>query len=211
MPFPSFFMYKLFPMVRNYARFGIIVMLSISVLAGIGLKHILERMKTRWKKVAFTTLAVSIIFFEFAHLPDFQFRDVVRDVPPEYVWLSKQSGDFSIVEYPLLKGNAIDNRYLFYQRIHRKKMINGAWIGTPAYKFKQKIRRIQDPQTPGILSYLEAKYVIIHKDELLKSEDLDIIGVMPDLSKQSGLRVVTRFEDVDVYEVIAKPIKPKFE
>ena len=45
--FPSFFMYKILPMFRAYARFGILVMLSISVLAGIGFMRLVSTKKNK--------------------------------------------------------------------------------------------------------------------------------------------------------------------
>lgn len=214
--FPSFFMYKILPMFRAYARFGVLVMLCVSVLAGFGLKYILERIRTTKKRFAFTALVSCLILFEFTNIPPFHVTDISKP-PLVYQWIKEQKGDFAIVEYPLGESvgpgeSAIPNDYLFYQRVHQKKMINGAQIGTYAYKVKQKISKIMAPQIPGILSWLGARYVIVHLDRYKTSEDLDameVLGEVPDLSKQKGLKFVKRFNSVEVYEVIAKPKKPE--
>jgi hypothetical protein len=214
--FPSFFLYKVLPMFRACARFGILVMLCVSVLAGFGLKYILERIKTHQKRFAFTTLITCLILFEFTNIPPFRTFDISKS-PEVYIWLSKQKGDFAIVEYPLGEtvgpGEAdMPYDYLFYQRVHQKKLINGAKIGTYAYKIKQKINKIMSPETPGILKWLGAKYTIIHLDKYKTSEDseaMEIIGEVPDLRKQVGLKFVKKFDDVEVYEVVAIPIEPK--
>lgn len=216
--FPSFFMYKLLPMFRAYARFGVLVMLCVSVLAGFGLKYVLEKFKTPKKRFIFTTLITCLVLFEFTNIPPFHVTDIGKP-PLVYQWLKEQKGDFAIVEYPLGEtvgpGEAnMPNDYLFYQRVHQKKLINGAQIGTYAYKVKQKINKIMAPETPGILRWLGAKYVVVHLDRYktaADSEAMDILGETPDLSKQRGLKLVKKFGDVEVYEVMAQPIEPKVD
>jgi len=38
-----------------------------------------------------------------------------------------------------------------------------------------------------------------------------VIGEVPDVSKQKGLRLVRTFEESLVYEVVAEPVRPKAE
>ena len=97
---PSFFMYKILPMFRAYCRFGIVVMLAVAVLAGYGLKFILERFKTQKAKIAITCLFAGLVLFEFWNWPPYKVIDVSK-VPPVYYWLKEQPGDFVIAEYPL--------------------------------------------------------------------------------------------------------------
>ncbi len=210
--FPSFFMYKVLPMFRCYARFGAVVMLAVSVLAGFGLKYILEKIKTSKKRFALTTLITCLILFEFTNIPPFHTTDVSYS-SQVYQWLSDQPGDFAVAEYPFGQVS-IHKDYLFYQRVHQKRLINGAWQGTYAFKVRQKIVNILDPQTPGILSYLGAKYVLVHLDKYLDAREgqgVDIIGEVPDLSRQLGLKLLKKFDNVEVYKVKAKPIEPQVE
>ncbi|HEA46989.1 MAG TPA: hypothetical protein ENH97_01080 [bacterium] len=201
--FPSYFMYKVIPMVRVLARFGIVVLLSVSVLAGIALTSILQRISTPKKKGIFLTFIMLLVFFEFTNIPPFRTTDV-SIVPPVYKWLAKQPGDFIIAEYPL----ETDSRYLFYQRIHQKRLINGAPPGSQADRICQEIKNILDLKTPGILRHLGAKYVIFHSGKYAKSSEVEIIGQVPDIKKQPGLKLVKTFPETKVYEVIALPIKP---
>ncbi len=204
--FPSYFMYKILPMFRCYARFGIVVMLCVSVLAGIGLAFILEKIRNTKKRRIFLSVVLLLVFIEFASTLPAPMVNAV-DPPPVYEWLSKQEGDFTIVEYPL----ETDYEYLFWQRIHQKRLVNGAQPGTYADEVRKEIVDILKPKTPGILSYLGARYVIFHPDKYLKSEDVPVIGEVPDVGKQKGLKLVKTFEEARVYEVIAEPIKPKAE
>ncbi|MCX5694956.1 MAG: hypothetical protein NT014_07585 [Candidatus Omnitrophica bacterium] len=97
---PSFFIYKIIPMFRAYCRFGIVVMLAVAVLAGFGLKIILEGFKTRKTRIAITVLFCSLALFEFWNWPPYKVIDVSR-APGVYYWLKRQPADTVIAEYPL--------------------------------------------------------------------------------------------------------------
>ncbi len=204
--FPSYFMYKILPMFRCYARFGIVVMLCVSVLAGIGLASILQKIKNAKKRRVFFATVLLLVFIEFAPTLPAPMVNAVNP-PPVYEWLAKQKGDFTIAEYPI----ETDYEYSFWQRIHQKRLVNGAQPGTYADEVRKEIVDILKPETPGILKYLGAKYVILHPDKYLKSEDVPIIGEVPDVSKQGGLKLVRTFEEARVYEVTAVPQRPKVE
>ncbi len=96
-PFPSYFMHKILPMVRVYARFGIVVMLAVAVLAGIGLSDILKKIGKRKWRIGFSGLVIVLVLFEFWNWPPFRVTDVSR-TPPVYEWLAKQPGHFTIAE-----------------------------------------------------------------------------------------------------------------
>lgn len=191
-------------MFRIYARFGILVMLSVSVLAGIGLAGILQKMRSFKKRGVLLALIVLLICFEFA--PTFPAPMInAVDPPPVYEWLARQTGDFTIAEYPLEN----DSEYFFWQRVHQKRLVNGALPGTRADKVRKKIIDILDPKTPGILRYLGAKYVIFHPGKYARSDEVEIIGEIPDIKKQPGLKLIKSFPKAEVYEVTAPPIKPE--
>jgi len=203
-PFPSYFMYKILPMVRVYARFGIVVMLAVAVLAGIGLSDILKKIGKRKWRIVFSGLVIMLVLFEFWNWPPFRVTDVSR-TPPVYAWLAKQPGDFTIAEYPL--SNNYD--YLFWQRIHQKPLVNGAATGTYADEVRKEIVDITNPKTPGILRWLGTKYVIFHPGKYLREDEATaVIGEIPDVSHVPGLRFVRDFGKVKVYKVVAKDIKP---
>jgi hypothetical protein len=209
--FPSFFMYNIFPMFRAYARFGLLVIISVSILAGIGIKYILDRIKHPKKKIVFVTLTSFLILFEFNNIPPFHVTDITH--PPEvYKWLTKQKGDFLIVEYPIgevMEGETyVEMDYLFYQRIHQKKIVNGAIPGTEACKVIQKTAKITDVDTPHLLKDLGVKYAIVHLARYKEGNDekaVDVVGEIPDLSKMRGLRLVEKFDDDEVYEIVTNP------
>ena len=222
---PSFFLYKIAPMFRAYCRFGIVVMLAVAVLAGYGLKFILERFKSRKAKAAVTALFCALVLFEFWNYPPFKVIDLSK-VPAVYYWLKDEPKDIVIAEYPL-DADSPSELYKFFQTVHEKKIINGTIPGTYANKVAQAIKRLSSPQTASVLKWMGVKYAIVHKDEYLKTdliedrEDLEGIYQSPDLKfvksfspqecPQKGIMCAQKTGVIDVYEVAAEPIEPKVE
>lgn len=205
---PSFFMYKIFPMGRAYCRFGIVVMLAVSVLAGFGLKFILERFKSNKTKVIFASLACGLVLFEFLNFPPFKVIDLTK-YPKVYDWLKQQKGDFAIAEYPL--DTASPNEYYkFCQTIHEKKIINGTMPGTYANKVAKTMWELSEPRTAGILSWMKLKYVLVHLGSYEKDNNVEIATELQKIKtrKIEGLKFIRSFENVDVYEITARPKEP---
>jgi hypothetical protein len=204
---PSYLFYKFLPMFRAYARFGILVSLSVAVLAGFGLKYTLERIKTKEKRRFFTGFMVLAILFEFTNMPPLRVADISK-VPSVYQWLGEQKGDLIIAEYPMAmvsQGEAWENYdYLFYQTRHQKRLVNGAMAGTEAFEIKNKILKINAPATIMILKKLGVKYVIMHTD-LYKEGDygdaVDVVGEVPRLEPAAGWNLIKTFDTVDVYDI----------
>jgi hypothetical protein len=207
LPMPSFFMYKILPMFRAYARFGAIVMLAVSVLAGFGLKFILDKQKSKARRYLIAGMFCALVLFEFNNMPPLRVTDVSK-APDVYKWLSKQPGDLVIAEYPM--SSYLEHLdYGFNQRYHLKKMINGAIPGAPGWELKKKIAKISSSETAGILKFIGVKYVILHLNRYRSGEDkdaVDIIGEIPDLKNNPDFKLAIEFPDEQVFEVIAKPI-----
>ncbi len=220
---PPFFMYKLLPIIRAYCRFGIVVMLAISVLAGFGLKFVLERIKTKNAKIATIALFFGLVLFEFWNYPPFKVIDVSR-APEAYYWLKGVPGDFTIAEYPL-DTHGSNVMFMFYQTTHEKKIINGTIPGSYANSVTKTITRLSGPKTAGILKWMGVKYVLVHKQDYIETglvedkADLDMIPKTPGLKfiksfplqecPQRDILCVQKTGEVDVYEVVAAtPIEP---
>ena len=219
---PSFFMYKILPMFRAYCRFGIVVMLAVAVLAGFGLKFILERFKSQKTKVVVTALFYGLVLFEFWNWPPYKVIDLSR-VPAVYYWIKEQPKDIVIADYPL-DTDSPNELYKFFQTVHEKKIINGTIPGTHANKVAQEIRRLSQPKTASILKWMGVKYVVVHKDDYLKTDLIEDKEDMERIPQNQGLKFVKSFPPqecpdpelmcvqktgaIDVYEVIAQPLEP---
>lgn len=198
----SYLLYQFTQSFRVMARFDVLVMLSVAVLAGAGAKHLMQQHR-RW--VALSVIML-IVLFEYAPIPSniaeikrpeqhfpfdqhsYSFHTTKIEIPSVYSWLAEQEGDFVVVEYPLVtapsKEEIVHYRYQFYQRIHKKRLINGAPMGVT-----DAIRDLSDPATTDRLRELGVRYLIVHEN----------LGVAGDVTP--GLKLVKSFEDARVYEV----------
>ena len=222
---PSFFMYKILPVFRAYCRFGIVVMLSVAVLAGFGLKFILEKFKTQKSKVAIACLFSGLVLFEFWNWPPYKVIDFSK-VPAVYYWLKEEPGDFSIAEYPL-DADSPNEMYKFYQTKHEKKIINGTIPGTHANKVAQTIRKLSQPQTSQVLKWMGVKYALVHRQDYIDTGLVDDSEELNKIPQNSRLKFIKSFSSqecpkkdimcvkktgqIDVYEVEALPIKPNIK
>lgn len=220
---PSFFMYKMVPLFRAYCRFGIVVMLTVAVLAGFGLKFILGKLKKRYARVLLTCLFSGFVLFEFWNWPAYKLINVSSG-PAVYSWFRSLPEDFTIAEYPLDE-DGVNEMYKFYQTMHEKKIINGTTPGTNENKITKAIVKLSKPKTAGILKWMGVKYVLVHKEDYLGSELMEDREELNSIPLSNGLRFVKSFppEDcpskdimcvrrigqIDVYEVIASVLRPE--
>jgi len=222
---PSFFMYKLLPMIRAYCRFGAVVMLAVSVLAGFGLKFILEKYKIRKAKITVAALFYLLILFEFWSYPPFKVLDVSR-IPAVYYWVKEQPPKTVIAEYPLdLKGP--NELRKLYQTKHEKRMINATIPGTFAHKRSEAITELSVKHTAGVLKWMGVDYVLVHKNKYLDTGLLKDVEELDRIPSNPGLRLIGSFPGqkcpssvipciaesgpIDIYEVIAEPIQATLE
>jgi len=188
---PSFFMYKILPMIRAYCRFGIVVMLAVAILAGFGLKEIISKLKTQNSKLAAAILSCGLILFEFWNYPPFKLIDVSK-VPPVYYWIKNQPGDFAIAEYPL-DADSPNELYKLYQTKHEKKIINGTTPGTDANKVAQGIVRLSETATVVKLKEMGVKYALVHYDGYLQTDLLEEKEELGRIPKNPSLKLVKSF------------------
>jgi len=219
---PSFFMYKVLPMFRAYCRFGSVLMLSIAVLAGFGLKFFLERFKSRKIKIVFAVLFCGLVLFEFWNWPPYKVIDVSK-VPEVYYWIKSQPGDFVIAEYPL-DCNGNNEMYKFYQTVHQRKMVNGTAPGTYPNKIANTLKQLSDPKTAGVLKWLGVKYVIVHREDYLNTEIINEMDEINKISVNPKFKLVKSFKAqvcpdenmmcvqktgaIDLYLLEASPVEP---
>lgn len=214
---PSFFLHKIMPMFRAYCRFGIILMLAVAALAGFGLKFVLEKFKSQKTKIAIASFLCGLVIFEFWNYPPLKVINV-SGVPAVYYWIKEQPQDFVIADYPLDTDTSNDT-YKFYQTKHGKKNINGTFPGSYANKVIKTIIKLSLPNTASVLKWLGVKYVLVHKEDYLKTGLVEQIEELNEISKNPGLKLIKTFPPehcsqgiictketgpIDVYEVVTK-------
>lgn len=169
-PLVSYFMYKIAPMFRVYSRFGILANVFMACAAAVALAELSQKM-TKIRYYLLLAVFLPVLIFEYWSIPPYQAHAI--DSPPAvYQWLAREPGDFIIAEYPMMEyDEAAFYTYLFWQRIHQKRMVNGAGPENPkAWDFYQKVNDLSTPDTPRLLKSVGVKYIIVHKQMYREGE-----------------------------------------
>lgn len=180
-PLPYKFFYETVPIfgsMRVPSRFGIIVMLSLSVLAGYGLAKLLRGLNTN-KKIIISSLFTLFIILESLYIPlGVPTIQTGEDIPEIYRWLGQEEGEFAVVELPTgyftPDGNNLhyDTKYMYFSTYHWKKLVNGYSGFFPPY-YIELLHHLQSFPSDESITRLEdvgVRYVIIHSAEIKENE-----------------------------------------
>ncbi len=201
-PFPVWFWYKFLPL-RASVRFGVLVLLSVAVLAAAGLSSLLERLKTPAGRWLVTGLISLLILFEFWSVPPFT---RLYPAPKVYDWLAAQPNGI-VASYPWTY--ELDR---LYQPVY-KKPLAGHPAGSGASQslvtlMRTVVGNLHEANTPAKLAGLGVKYVLWHTR--------DPYGPIPPVwagnfsqpllgDNVPGLRLLETSDVAQVYEVVAPP------
>lgn len=179
MPYYYFFKYVPgFDSMRVPSRLNIIVMLSLSVLAGYGLNKLIKT-KNKSKKILISSLFVIIVISESLYIPlGVAITPTGEEIPDVYKWLSNETGDFAIVELPTgyftTTGNNLhyDTKYMYYSTYHWKKLVNGySGFFPPKYiEILDELQTFPSNESINVLKSLEVEYIIIHSNEFAEDK-----------------------------------------
>jgi hypothetical protein len=151
--------------IRVPARYGIFVIFCLIVLAAYGLKNVLQAIRKKEIKIAFSIGLIVFLNLEYLAIPhQIKIIPVSHDVPPTYAWIKNKPGDFAVVELPFFKKVDHEAKYMYLSLYHGKRMINGYSGFIPLSTFY--IRRVFDgfpsQASLDILKALNIKYAIVH-------------------------------------------------
>ena len=205
-----------FKSMRVPSRFGLVVTLSLILLAAYGFAEVTsiinEKFKlSKWVKYGLVAGAVGAVFmtqitWPFMLSPEIP---VASTVPPVYKWLAKRPGKV-ILELPSVEvsGDAIvggwgrDVRYLFFSTFHWSRLVNG-YSGYSPPEYSQIIDATTGfPDIKGIavLRRLGVDYLIYHTDG-----DNKLSGLLIRRARGlPGLRKTRRLGDDIVFELASK-------
>jgi hypothetical protein len=210
-PLPYMLLYRLAPVVRiarSIARFDVMVMLNLSVLAALGLAWIIKRFGQR--PAAIGAIAIAIVCFEFWSAP-YPFSP--PDTPAFYEQLAGEEGEFAVLNLPM---NWDRPGYLLYQTVHQKPL-TVAYISrndprTLIYRAPvlQEFRHLgadiltDDPGALGssVLSWLDVRYVILDRYKMPGGLEREFTTALTqDIFE--GVAPVYEDERLTVYQVAA--------
>jgi hypothetical protein len=218
-PLPYALLHQTIPLLRisrSVSRFDVVVMLSLGVLAAIGLYWLLCRFQeagynrsVRWLA---TLAAVGLVGLEFWVAP---YPMSVPETQPFHYWLAQEPGSFSVLDIPLDWDRPAN---LLYQTVHERPTVSGYTSRTnpmsPAGRTPvlQTFRYLGpdinegDPRALAatVLTDLDVGYVIVHKSDLPPGDYREITLALAD-EVFNGWPVV---EDNDWLKVLQVPRLP---
>jgi hypothetical protein len=171
---PSAFLYRVVPMFRSYARFGVVVQLMAALLAGIGVDS-LRRAGTRRAQIVCVALVV-LAAGEYAASPSALWRDVLPTTA--HRWVMRQPGRVRVLDCTPLDPESESIQWLTGDRV---TLLGGSIGGCSDANLSRKLA------TNGYT------HLLVRRDT---ADGRSLGGPAPD-----GLRVAARFDDGEVFTV----------
>ena len=181
---PSYYLSFAFPGFREYGRMIMFSHVFLVTAACLGMQRVTRGLRPRIKLLV-VCLLCGASMGEYVIVPPFRTIHTGR-VPEVYAWLAAQEKGGAVIECPMYPG--IDERhyrYLFYQRIHRKKMLNGAAQGSFEEAVLRKLKDINNPSVQGALHYFGVRMAVVHQDAF----NAPVPVSLPLLTKAQGIEV----------------------
>jgi hypothetical protein len=184
-------------------------MFCVAVLAGYGVAFLLSRIRVPGNRILLVAVLCAVVLLEFTIVPPFRSLDT-KATTDYYRWLEERPKGSVAAIYPMFQLNDFSNyEYLFQQRLHGKRLINGAGEDGEAQRYRESILDVAHPATPGLLKKLGADYVMVIPDNYLDFAAPHPNYVFPikvkGLELPEGLRKVEEFPGCIVYRVTATP------
>jgi hypothetical protein len=172
--------------LRSPARFGVLVLLSVSVLAAIGLKRIFGEGSPRKRAIAFG-LAVVMCAAEYCSVP-LGTRAPDMTPHPAYRWLARLPAQTVVLELPTPNPSALwlhETTYQYNSTYHWRRLVNGYSGFAPAQYLNtlQSLQSFPDEESVRHLRRLSVDYVLLHREYLGEKR---YVGLMEHLTRNAA-------------------------
>ena len=135
---------------RSVSRLDVMVMLSLSVLAGIGMSVVLrDANATRRKSTAIGGILVAAICIEFLAIP---YPMSAPDTPSFYFTLANDGEDYAILNLPMDWDRP---NYLLYQTVHGKRLTSAYTSRDNPLSLVDRTPFLQELRRPGMPHVVE--------------------------------------------------------
>ena len=171
-------------LIKKPVRFNVLLSIPIAVIVAYGTDTLLQRFRTRWQKVALTSILVVLILFEYITIyPMFPLES-----PAWYSELAQESGQFGLLDIPMFPNSVPNKAYMHYQSVHGKPIVQGHVSRTPseATSFISQVlllRKVRFEKMEVLaneivnvseqlrqLAEANIRYLVLHKNLLPQSE-----------------------------------------
>jgi len=215
------------------ARWDVMTMLSVSVIAGFGLDEILKKYQgCQWKKISInrflSVIFIIFIMFEYLVIP-YPMTNV--KIPDYYEIFAQDHETYAIYEIPDSVSFLSSPVIMYYQTFHEKHILSGyTHITNSATKFKSTTPLIRDlyfvvqsPENNGgsskdifrqdiyeigksVLNYYNIRYIVLHEKLLTK----DQINYSNALLERAVNKTYLSYpnQSVKIYQVPLEPVEP---
>ncbi len=175
-------LYRLLPgfdFIRVPSRFTLLTVLSLAVLAGVGLERLLSRVGASRRRLL-APIGIGILLLEFAAFPldapPYSFA-----IPPIDTWIAREaqrSGPFAVVELPVPdpRDAAASARwhslFMLHSTAHWQGLVNGYSGFTPPTHdaLFRKLVNFPDEASIAALEQIGVRYAVIHRDAFSQDE-----------------------------------------
>ena len=167
-----------FGLARSPNRFSLMVYLCAAVLVGYSSSHLFSRFsrprlpreggpkgrdvsKRGWKVILAAVLFSFLILWEFLSVPLVMPENM--NIPGFYRRIGKEKDSYAIMELPFSDSNYINARYMYYQTVHNKKILDAYISRRPpsAREFIEGGRELLKERK--LLKEKEIKYIVLHR------------------------------------------------
>jgi hypothetical protein len=151
--------------LRAPGRFGILVLLGVSVLAAYGVARVLSRTPASWRR-PLAVLLGGVMMLEYQTAPIYM--ETLPVNPPDiYRWLAREPRGTVTVEFPLPRPEAVplqDPIYEYFSTMHWQPLLNG-YSGHYPVSYVEMLksqRTFPDEASIAVLKARGVKAIIVH-------------------------------------------------
>ena len=181
-------LYRLVPgfdFIRVPSRFTLLTVLSLAVLAGLGLERLLLSVGANRRRLL-APLLIAMLLVEFAAFP-LDAPPYTTEIPPIDRWIAgeaERSGPFAVVELPVpdprdsVAAARLHSLYMLHSTVHWQGLVNGYSGFTPPSHdaLFRKLVNFPNEASLDALERMGVRYVVIHPDAFEGDEWEEVKG-----------------------------------
>ena len=194
--------------LRSPARFGVIVLLGVAVMAGFAVVRGLPRLKLGWLRTAAITVLMLGLAVDYSVSVPTERVAWGADLPPTYTWLREQPPG-PVVELPAVGVQV--SFYLLASTVDGHPRLNG-WSGFVPRELAPIAQRVTATSLAGWIAAarrLGAEYLIVHGDAI----DAATLSGVRAAHDEGSLKLVATFGSDEVYgfgsPAVSRPSAPQ--
>ena len=159
---PLLYSLPVFNFIRVPARFTILGVLGLGVLAGIGFDRLSARLAPGTSRIS-TVIVGVLLVGEFAAVP-LAVVPYRLDIPAADRWLAQQPKPFVVAEVPVTTSERLHSNYMLHSMAHWQKTVNGySGILPPLHdELFGQLRLFPSDESVRHLAQLGVTYVVVH-------------------------------------------------